>query len=330
MSFDLVKCSTVSWAKLAFAIICSMVIAACDSNSSTKNNGSTNKSSSSTSTELSENFSLQFKAMVGSSELNCDDIYPGFGPDESYSVGVGDLRFYVSNLKFYDSAGTELATTLDDGDFQLNHESGSVALIDFSGTDSGYCEIASEGTPRTNNVITGAVSGESAIAAVSFDVGVSQATMKAVIAASDDVSDTPSPLAEMHWSWAAGYRHFVVNFTSMDETHTDMVENSGFHIGSRDCGDAGKALGDQDTCGLINTPQVMLNDFDPSVNSVVVDLASLLAGAQEADFEGADNFGIQCHSAAAQSACASLFPNFGLNLETGTADASGNTVFGME
>ncbi len=291
--------------------------------------GSNTQKSGSPSVPQDYEFTLQFKAKVGAMEVNCDDLYSGLGPDGNYSIGVGDLRFYVSNLKFYTDNGNAVAPTLDDNDFQLNHAAGSVALIDFSDKNSGYCDVASEGTPRTNTQITGTVS-ESAITSVSFDVGVPQATMKAVIAATDNVNDTPSPLGEMIWSWASGYRHFVINFTAMDATHMDRVENSGFHLGSRDCGTAGKALSDQDECGLLHTPKVMLTNFDPAVNTVVVDIASLLANAQDTDFNPGNNFGIQCHSSATQTACVSLFPNFGLDISTGLATPGENIVFRKE
>ncbi|HEY7772018.1 MAG TPA: MbnP family copper-binding protein [Marinagarivorans sp.] len=276
--------------------------------------------------ETTDAFNLEFKAMVGELALNCDDTYSGLAAEQNYAIGVSDLRFYVSNIQFYDTNGASLATTLDDNAFQLNHAAGSVSLIDFTGSDSGYCELAAEGTARTNTQITGQVA-DSAIAAISFDIGVPQATMKAVIAATDNVEDTPSPLAEMYWSWASGYRHFVMNFTAMDATHTEFTENSGVHLGSRDCGTTGKALSEQDHCGLLNTPMVFLDNFDPSINSIVVDVEAILANLQAADFAGGGSFGAQCHSGISQDACHAVFPAFGLDLLSGQASAQNNSVF---
>ena len=308
-----------------FSVFLTLLTGCSDGGSSTKGIAQVDSEVPGSRTE----FKLQFKAMVGQMELTCDDIYSGMGANEAYSIGVSDLRFYVSNLSFYDSNGEEIPLTLDDNSFQLNDDAGSVSLIDFSDTDSGFCELAAEGTPRTNTRITGMTEDQN-IASVSFDVGVPQALMKSVITATDDVTDTPPPLSEMYWSWASGYRHFVFNFISMDGAHMDMIENSGLHIGSRDCGGAGKALSDQDSCGLLNTPRVSLQNFNPHDNVVIVDVAQILLHATAADFMGMANFGIQCHSAVAQSACAVLFPSFGLDLEKGTADPNGNRVFGME
>lgn len=313
--------------------------------------------SSSTDIPLSEasEFTLNFKALNGAADVNCDTAALGVGPDGAYTVGVADMRFYVSDLMFFDANGSEISVTLDDNDFQLNHEAGTVSLIDFTSIDSGYCDLATTGTARTNTQITGMVDDADAITSVSFKVGVPQAVMQAVIAATDDVSDTPSPLGEMYWSWASGYRHFLINFVTTNDTFTTVAVNSGIHLGSRDCGTTAKALSDQDECAFINTPEVVLDTFDPSVNTVTIDIANIFANMQDSDIitdvwaeYGDDDsvciderreenscvtgqtIGIQCHSAPTQPACVSLFPNFGLDMATGEADNVTNSVFGME
>ncbi|ACR10997.1 conserved hypothetical protein [Teredinibacter turnerae T7901] len=301
-----------------------------------------------------QSFTLNFAPTANGAPVNCSNIVTGLGPNESYSVNIMDWRFYISDLAFYDTAGNRLPVYLDDNSFQLNESTGSVALIDFTDRSTGLCSDAQEGTARTNTKITGTYTGD--VANVGFRVGVPQALMKATIASTDDVNDAPSPLGELYWSWASGYRHFVLNFAAMDSAHTDMVENSGFHIGSRDCGtQGGKALSDRETCGLINNPEVYLPGFDLENNLVTVDLAALLSNVRESDFLSdswedygddeslcldsrrngnscvtAQSFGIQCHSGATQAACVSLFPNFGLNLTTGTADSESNIVFGKQ
>lgn len=333
---------------LTFAGVLS-VLSACSSSSKTETPETVSPAPAQTTP-----FTLNFKAMSSGMEIHCDHIYQGFGPSGNYALGVTDLRFYISNLKFYDATGNTLNPTLDDNEFQLKHTAGDVALIDFSNKDSGYCALSANGTPRTNRQITGTLN-EGTIAALSFDVGVPQAVMKAVIADTDAATSLPSPLAEMFWSWASGYRHFVLNFTTMDSAHTDMVENSGFHLGSRDCGGTAKALSEQAQCGLLNTPKVRINNFDPSTNAIIVNIDNLFSNSKTTDFVtdlwadfGADasvciderrngtrcvtgqNFGMQCHSAASQAACASVFTNLGINLETGRSSADSNIVFTAE
>lgn len=308
------------------ALILAAFFSGCSSNNSGTVGTTSNDKKKSSSTR---NFTLQFKGMVGDMALNCDDLYTDLGQNKAYQFGIGDVRFYVSNLQFLDVNGEVIPLTLNSNSFQLNHEQGSVSLIDFSNKESGYCEIVNEGTPRTNTTITGTTA-NSDIVSVSFDIGVPQAVMKSAIAATDVTTDAPPPLAEMYWSWASGYRHFVINFTAMDSTHTDIVENSVFHVGSRDCGGAGKALSDRETCGLLNTPKVRIDDFDPEVNTVIVDLAKILDKAQDPDFIKNGNFGVQCHTSTKESACLSLFPALGLDIETGAANEANNSVFGKE
>lgn len=311
-------------------------------------------------------FTLNFSASSQGVDVGCDQFFTGFGPSANNSIGIGDLRFYVSNLRFRDFNDDVIDVQLADNDFQLNHSAGSVALIDFLGTGnsdssvSDLCNAVSESTARTNTQITGRVSDDQ-IASIEFDVGVPQSLMQAVIQ-SGSAEDAPSPLNEMYWSWASGYRHLVANFTMMNATYTSYVNNSAFHIGSRDCdGGSGKALTDEDSCGLVNTAKVVISDFDPSTDTINLDIEAAFTGLLEADIissewakigsaEGevdestcleepvdhgghgrwciiGETYGSQCHSASTQSACTSLFPNFGLDLDTGAADATSNNVF---
>lgn len=271
-------------------------------------------------------FSLNFKAIHNGVEVDCDNLLTGFGPESSDSIGVEDLRFYISNIQFYNDAGESLDITFDSNDFQYNSAEGFVALIDLTSNDSGYCENAG-GTARTNTVITGRVSNAN-IADVSFDVGLPQAIMKDVIATTTEES-VRSPLNEMHWSWVTGYRHFLFNFSVMNTVGT--TGNGLLHIGSRDCGDVGQlALEEKDECDFINTPTVVLEDFDPDVNSVTVDLAEILNNVDfEVSMQEQTSPGVACHSMPTQADCDEIFTNFGLSIETGLASEN-NAVFGME
>ncbi|MEW4365586.1 MbnP family copper-binding protein [Aliikangiella maris] len=300
---------------------------------------------------------LSFAARSNHLDINCNDVYTGFGPDEEAFIGIGDLRFFVSNIRAYNASDDLVAVTWDNNEFQYNHESGSVALIDFLGAGSNFCETVAEATGRTNTVITGISNGE-VISKVTFDIGVPQALMKAVIAAGP-VEDAPSPLNELNWSWAGGYRHFVINFTMMNSSNSAIINNSSIHIGSTDCGgdfSAGiNALTDRDECGYLNTAQVSLEQFNPESNIIVFDVASALSNIRATDLVSdvwqahngdetlciderrdgewcvtGQNFGLQCHSGLATEACQSIFPNFGIELTTGESSSQTNSVFYAE
>jgi uncharacterized repeat protein (TIGR04052 family) len=280
---------------------------------------------SSTENEASmEPFELNFSAMSGSEEVSCDTTSTGFGTNDEYSIGLKDLRFYVSNVTFYDEYGVAIETTFDDGDFQLNHEEGFVGLIDLTSNTSGSC-LEGGVTEITNTTLTGSML-DTGVSKVTFDIGVPQAVMKDVINTSS-AEDAPSPLNEMYWSWASGYRHFLMNFTI--ENTSALTGGGALHVGSKGCGDDGLlALEDKDSCDFVNTPQVELTDFDPSINTVVINLDALLTDvAFSSTTDGVETLSVNCHSSTgAQADCTPIFSNFGLDTEDGTATASDNSV----
>lgn len=282
-----------------------------------------------------ESFSLSFEATADGKVVDCGMEIGGLGPNEQHSVGLSDLRFYVSNIEFSDHDGKPVELTLDENEFQYRGANGWVGLIDLTGNSSGSCSTTaisySEGTARTNAVITGTTLVQD-VHSVSFDVGVPQALMKEVIGSSSPEA-APSPLNEMYWSWQTGYRHFVFNFTASDGTQ----EGEGYvHVGSTDCAAEGElALESQDTCAFVNTPRVELSEFGLVDNTVAVDIGALLKGidflAPVYDPESfeviGEQVGAECHSSPMQPDCANVFANFGIEMSDGTARAAANGVF---
>ncbi len=284
-------------------------------------------------------FTLAFMAAASGAEVGCTDTITGVGPAGKHAIGLSDLRFYVSNLVLKDADGNAVEVTLDKNDFQYQSAQGSVALIDFTSNTDGTCKDTSvafaEGTARTNTSVTGKTLVDK-VASISFDVGVPQAVMKDVIA-NQTAEGAPSPLNEMYWSWASGYRHFVMNFT-VDDGEGGAGEGY-VHIGSRDCGPAdGKALEDRDTCDFVNTPTVSLSGFDLASNVVMVDLTKVVTSLDfvspiydmmtfEVIGEGP---GVECHSSPMQPDCAPILGNFGIDASTGAALAAQNGVFSVK
>jgi uncharacterized repeat protein (TIGR04052 family) len=280
-------------------------------------------------------FSLDFVATLNGAEVGCGDTLTGLGPTGIHTVGINDLRFYVSNLVFRDEADEIVPITLDENDFQYSGDAGWVALIDLTTNAGGDCEPGaisfSEGTARTHTGVTGTTLVER-VRSVSFDVGIPQGLMKEVIA-TNTVEGAPSPLAEMYWSWASGYRHFVVNLTTSDGT----TDGEGYlHIGSTGCaGDGELALETKASCDRVNTPQVALASFDLATQQVAVDMGAVFEGM---DFVApvydpvtyeviGESVGVECHASPMQPDCAAMFSNFGLDLTSGAADPASNTIF---
>lgn len=247
-------------------------------------------------------FALQFSAIT--------DGLGTLGATGDVAATVTDLRFYVSDVRTTDADGTEHDITLATNAFQYGDR---LTLIDLTSDTSG------EGTERTNAAVTGTARGD--VRHLGFSIGVPQDVMRDVIA-NNTAEGAPSPLAEMYWSWASGYRHFVMNMSLQSGTAT----GEGFvHIGSRDCGAGGaKALSDREQCTYVNTPRVEL-DVTSASSTINVDIATVLSGLTMRDEE--NTLGIACHSAPMQADCGPIFARFGLDMATGNANAQANTVF---
>ncbi len=284
-------------------------------------------------------FSLQFVASAQGKEVGCNDKIAGVGPEGKHTIGVSDVRLYVSNFRFADAEGKAVEVTLDDNDFQYTSAAGSVALVDLTSNTEGTCSDSAvafaEGTARTNAAVTGKTIGTE-VASVAFDVGVPQAIMKEVIA-NNTLEGAPSPLNEVYWSWASGYRHFVLNFTV--ENDAGDTGDGYLHIGSRNCGpEDGLALEDREACEFVNTPTVSLPDFDLTTGVVQIDLSEAVA---DLDFVSpiydletfeviGEGPGVECHSSPMQPDCESIFSSFGLTSSNGSANASKNRVFSAQ
>lgn len=283
-----------------------------------------------------EPFALRFEAVAGSAAVDCGAPITGLGPSGMHSVGLSDLRFFVSNVELLDADGEPVETTFDSDEFQYQGQSGWVALVDLTSTGSGTCDATaitfSEGTSRTHEAVTGTTL-VSEVDTVRFDVGVPQALMKEVIG-STSVEAAPSPLNELYWSWASGYRHFVFNMTVSD----GMTDGEGYlHLGSTDCAAEGElALESREQCGFLNTPRVELSGFDLAEGHVAVDLAAALSNLDflspvydPKTFEViGETVGVECHSSPMQDDCPTVFGNFGVDITTGDATAAADDVFG--
>lgn len=282
-------------------------------------------------------FRLSFAAQADGKPVDCTSEIAGLGPDGGVRVGLSDLRFYVSNLKLWDASGAEVATTLDQNDFQYRNGTDHVSLIDLTGNTAGTCAgnavAFAEGTARTNDAIAGTTLVEK-VKRVTFDVGVPQSMMKNVIK-SGTVEAAPSPLNEMYWSWATGYRHFVLNVA----VTTPTGKGDGYlHVGSRDCGpEGGLALDDREACTFVNTPKVSLDVTTFGKDVIAIDLRAIF---KDLDFKApiydpktfeviGEGAGVECHSSPQQPHCAAIFSRFGLDLATGVATPASDVLFSV-
>lgn len=283
-------------------------------------------------------FRLSFAAQADGKPVDCTTEITGLGPDGTARVGLSDLRFYVSNLKLWDASGAEVPATLDENELQYRKDADHVTLIDLTSNTAGTCAgnavAFAEGTARTNDAITGSTVVEK-VKRITFDIGVPQAMMKSVIKGGT-VEAAPSPLNEMYWSWATGYRHFVLNVA----VTTASGKGDGYlHVGSRDCGpEGGLALDDRAACTYLNTPKVSLDVASFGKDIIAIDLRALF---KDLDFKApiydpatfevlGEGAGIECHSSPMQPDCPAIFSRFGLDIATGVATPASDVVFSAQ
>jgi uncharacterized repeat protein (TIGR04052 family) len=282
--------------------------------------------------------SLKFALMAGKEAVSCGKQVAGLGSKRS-TAQLLDARFYLTNLRLISSDGKEvpLALTADN-----KWQSKGVALLDFEDA-TGLCKDG--GTKETNNAVLGkAPAGK--YTGVAFDLGLPFAMNHADVA----TAKTPLNVQALWWNWQFGYK-----FARIDLKTNSPAPNDTFliHLGSTGCGEvmamdshsAGKttmtmtetmkameAMADvppAQPCKNTNLVQVRLNNFDPSKDVIVADLAALLNKVNVAQPKPEP---AGCMSGTDDPDCTGLFSNFGLSLKTGACvnGCKGQRLFRVE
>lgn len=201
-----------------------------------------------------------------------------------------DMRFYVHGLRLLGDGNSQYPVefTVDD-----RWQSGEVALLDLE-DGSGSCQ---NGTSLVNASVRGLYSG-AAVRGIAFELGVPESLNHA------DPLQAAAPLTytDMHWHWASGYKFMRVGVSN---------GNDGFflHLGSSRCtGTIGNILG----CESANRASIVLPEFDPRQNLVVLELAGLLAEIDLQDAAESD-----CMSGPADEECRGPFASLGIDFASG-------------
>lgn len=207
-------------------------------------------------------FRLRFAATVGDQPFACGQSYSGIGTTAS-TITPTDFRLFVYNVELVRADGTATPVTLDqDETWQYRN----IALLDFE-DGRGPCR---NGTPAAHTEITGSVAaGE--YKALRFRVGLPFDLDHG------DPTRAPSPLnvSSMFWVWQVGYRFVKIDLTTA-ATGADASTGFSVHLGSSGCVSKAMTAPPATECKFPNKPTVTLDDFDPSRDVVVADLAALL------------------------------------------------------
>ena len=258
---------------------------------------------------------IRFALKAGDQDLSCAEPATGLGTTQS-TVQLNDLRFYVSNLALIDGSGNAVPVALEqDGLWQVE----STALLDFEDGSVGCTET---GNPDLNTSVRGTVA-PGDYTAVRFDLGVPFALNH------QDVTMAASPLnvPPMWWNWQGGYKFVRIDMKS----DTTVMDGAWFiHLGSTGCVAADQSKAPAEPCSRPNIATIQLDGFDPAANSIVVDLATLLAAVNLSDSTPQPP---GCMSGPDDPDCASLLPAFGLDVATGVCTEAGcpaQTFFRVE
>ncbi|MBK8936188.1 MAG: metallo-mystery pair system four-Cys motif protein [Polyangiaceae bacterium] len=240
---------------------------------------------------------LSFRAQVGDAAFDCASSYDGLGTTNA-TASITDFRLYVHDVRLVDDQDNEVPVALEqDGLWQYE----GLALLDFE-DDTGSC---ANGTSETNTVVVGTVPA-GAYSGVRFKLGV-PAELNHLDPAAET---TPSPLnlTALFWAWTSGYK-----FLRIDSMPQGGAGPFNLHLGSTGCtGDP--ALGQDVTCTNANVAEVSFEAFDPSLDTLVVDYAAIVADSDlMVDGGGAPG----CMSGATDPECAPIFPLLGVDGATG-------------
>jgi uncharacterized repeat protein (TIGR04052 family) len=263
-----------------------------------------------------EDYTLSFEARAGGAPLRCGEGYTGMGAS-SGPVELRDFRLYVSDVRLVGADGAEAPLELDQ-DVVWQHA--SVALLDFE-DGSGACSAS--GTPETRAVITGQAAID-APTGVRFRIGVPFDLNHL------DTATQPSPLnlGAMFWNWRGGYK-----FLRLDLRDRGVQPPSAFniHLGATACDAPTPVQPPSSPCGRPNRPDIALDGFDPSADTIVLDLAGLLTGVDTSTNTPMTPPG--CMSAPTDpDDCGPVFQNLGLSFASGacTGDCAGQRFVRVE
>jgi uncharacterized repeat protein (TIGR04052 family) len=217
---------------------------------------------------------IRFAAQVAGQPFACGQRYANIGTTRS-TLTPNDFRFYVSEVHLIDSTGRAVPVALaQDGTWQLDN----LALLDFEDA-SGPCR---NGTAAINTSVRGTVPAGQ-YSGLRFTLGVPFARNHG------DPTTAPSPLnlTAMFWSWQGGYKFLKFDTSSSQQPAMAAAPEphgggsaSGFsvHLGSTACAAASRTQAPSG-CQNPNRVTVQFDRFDAATQTVVADIAAVLAGA---------------------------------------------------
>ncbi len=256
--------------------------------------------------------SLHFVLQAGKQALSCNGPALPLG-QPGHAARLKDAKFYLSDIRLLREDGHSEPLQLIPDPWQ-SHD---VALLDFV-PGGGSCGAKAVG--QVNDTVRGQLPA-GRYTGLSFTIGVpldgQDGTGKAVALnhGNFELAEAPLDRASMAWSWQVGRKFIKLELFP----EGGMVRSNGraavwtLHLGSTGCtGNPAQAGAVQ--CLSSNRVPVMLPDFDPERDRVVIDVASLLADSHLTEDKGGAS---GCMSSIDDPECRPLFRQLQLQLEPG-------------
>ncbi|MEA5573502.1 MbnP family copper-binding protein [Calothrix sp. UHCC 0171] len=250
---------------------------------------------------------IKFAAKVGDQPFNCGSNYKLGKP--ATTVTPLDFRFYISDIHLIDNKNKSIPLSLNqDGKWQYQN----VALIDFE-NKTGAC---ANGTVETRNIVVGKIP-QGQYKAIKFTLGLPENLNH------EDSTLAPSPLnlTSLWWNWQFGYKFARIDFARLTksqptDTHQhkhgekEAVNAFFIHLGSTGCQAETASQKPTTKCTNPNTAIINLANFEPSKNTIVIDIAKLVGDTNLT--RNQENTAPGCMSEPNDKDCTGIMAGFGI------------------
>lgn len=251
---------------------------------------------------------LRFAGVVGGEPAVCGQSYDGIGIDGEQAT-LQDFRLYISEIELLTTDGE----TVDAAIRPSAHSSETVGLLDF---EDGTGPCSDFGTASTNAALQVEVPVGDYVG-IAFKLGVPFEQNHLDVATANAPLNVPS----MYWAWNGGYKFMRIETTVDGEPYF-------LHLGSAECASDGPSAPPSEDCGRPNLARIELMGFDPTADTIEIDVAEMFANSDVAN--NAENTAPGCMSGLDDGDdCTPIFERLGLSYDTGacTDDCAGQGVF---
>lgn len=259
-----------------------------------------------------QEIAIKFAGQVGNQPFRCGSTYNLGKP--ATTVTPLDFRFYISDITLIDNNNKAIPLSLNqDGKWQYQN----VALIDFE-NKTGAC---ANGTVETRDLVVGTIP-QGKYKAIKFTLGLPENLNH------EDSTLAPSPLnlTSLWWNWQFGYKFARIDFAFSAKTqstgkhqnqtnqhkHGEKEQSNSFliHLGSTGCQAETSSQKPITKCSNPNKSTINLTDFDPSKNTIIVDLAKLVTNTDLSRNQA--NTPPGCMSEPNDKDCTGIMASFGI------------------